>query len=163
LPLTLIERWARDEYGLNPRDKLLLFARHEYSRLKQSNVIVLPKAAAARRRAADDEGARGMAKAPGAEDSWFDRVRSKGGAAAHAARGDNGQALILDNGWAASLIEGRWREGIQFSHEQIADFSPVTDQAQVEGLASQARAALGQPAADPFHARSNDEWPEAEA
>jgi hypothetical protein len=104
-----------------------------------------------------------MAKAPGAADLWFDRVRRDGGMTAHAARGDNGRALILDHGWSASLLDGRWREGNLFSQEQIADFSPVTDQAEVEGLARQARAALGQPAADPFHARSNDEWPEAEA
>jgi len=84
--------------------------------------------------------------------------------AVHATRGAGGQVLIRDDdGWAASLIDGRWREGAQFSPDEIAGFSPLADPAEADSLAAQARTALGQQAGDPFHARSNDEWPEAEA
>jgi hypothetical protein len=83
--------------------------------------------------------------------------------AVHVMRGAGGQVLIRDDGWTASLIDGRWREGAPFSPDEIAGFSPLADPAEADSLARQARAALGRQAGDPFHARSNDEWPESEA
>jgi hypothetical protein len=62
--------------------------------------------------------------------------------APHAAVSDDGEYVLLDSGWAASFKDGRWQSGIQFFHEQIAEFSPVKDQDEVERLLQQAREQL---------------------
>ncbi len=74
---------------------------------------------------------------------WFRRFRPDGRMEPHATRGDNGEILILDYGWAASFKDGRWHQGIQFFHEQIAEFSPVQDQAEIYRLVEEAHKALG--------------------
>ncbi len=74
---------------------------------------------------------------------WFRRFRADGRMEPLAARGDNGEILILDEGWAASFKDGRWQEGIVFSHDQIAAFSPVQEQAEIYRLLDEARKALG--------------------
>jgi hypothetical protein len=43
---------------------------------------------------------------------------------------------------------GRWHSGIRFSHEQIAEFTPVKDQGEADSLANEARIALGDHAID---------------
>jgi hypothetical protein len=75
---------------------------------------------------------------------WFRRFRQDGRPEAHATRGDSGEILILDgDGWAASCKDGVWRDGILFSHEQIAAFTPVQSRDEIYRLLDQARAALG--------------------
>ena len=83
-----------------------------------------------------DKGSEGLA--------WFRRFRSDGRMEPHATRGDNGEILIIDDdGWAASLKNGAWHDGILFSHEQIAEFTPVQNCDEIYRLFDQARAALG--------------------
>jgi hypothetical protein len=73
---------------------------------------------------------------------WFRRFRADGRMEPHATRGDNGEILILDDGWAASFRDGGWHDGIAFSHDQIAEFSPVRDQREIYRLVEEARTAL---------------------
>jgi len=79
---------------------------------------------------------------------WFRRVRSDGTPEPHATRGDNGKILILDGGWAASFKDGTWHLGILFSHEEVAEFTPVQKRDEIYALCNEARAALGQGTAD---------------
>jgi hypothetical protein len=65
---------------------------------------------------------------------WFRRVKPDGSPAAMACIGNNGEILLLDNDWAASFKDGKWRPGILFFHEQIAEFSPVKNEDEVERL-----------------------------
>ena len=74
---------------------------------------------------------------------WFRRFRPDGRMEPHATRGENGEILILDSGWAASFKNGAWGGGISFSHEQIAEFSPVQNRDEIYRLLDQARTALG--------------------
>ena len=76
------------------------------------------------------------------DEPWFRRTKPDGSPAAHATISDKGEILILDGAWAASFKHGRWHLGIHFSHEQVAEFSPVHDQEEVEQLVVQARNAL---------------------
>jgi hypothetical protein len=61
----------------------------------------------------------------------------------HATRGDGGKILILDEGWAASFKDGRWHDGILFSHLEVAEFNPVQDRDEIYRLLDDARTALG--------------------
>lgn len=74
---------------------------------------------------------------------WFRRTMSDGTQEPHATRGDNGEILILDDGWAASFKEGKWHDGIRFSHEEVAEFTPVQKRREILRLVEQARRALG--------------------
>jgi hypothetical protein len=84
-----------------------------------------------------------MPDPPKSQDHWFTRLRADGSMATHATRGENGEVLILDNGWVASFADGIWQSGIRFSHERIADFTPIKDQGEADALANEARIALG--------------------
>jgi hypothetical protein len=80
----------------------------------------------------------------GSEDlPWFRRLRPDGRMEPHATRGDNGELLVLDGGWAASFKNGAWHGGILFFHEQLAEFSPVQNRDEIYRLLNQARTALG--------------------
>ena len=75
---------------------------------------------------------------------WFRRFRSDGRMEPHVTRGDEGEILIIDgDGWAASLKNGEWHDGILFAHEQVAEFTPVQDRNEIYRLFAQARTALG--------------------
>lgn len=74
---------------------------------------------------------------------WFRRTRPDGSPEPHATRGDNGEILILDDGWAASFKNGAWHDGIRFSHEEVAEFTPVQKRQEINQLVEQARRALG--------------------
>jgi hypothetical protein len=75
---------------------------------------------------------------------WFRRFRPDGRMEPHVSIGDGGRMLVLDDdGWAASFKDGLWHDGILFSHEQLADFTPVQDQDEIYRLFGEARAALG--------------------
>jgi hypothetical protein len=74
---------------------------------------------------------------------WFRRTRPDGSPEPHATRGDNGDILILDDRWAASLKDGRWHDGIRFSHQEVAEFTPVQKRREIYRLVGQARRALG--------------------
>jgi hypothetical protein len=76
------------------------------------------------------------------DEPWFRRFRADGRMEPLVARGDNGEILILDEGWAASLKNGVWQEGIAFSHDQIAEFSPVQKREEIYRLLEEAKAAL---------------------
>ena len=84
-----------------------------------------------------------MSKTDDKDLPWFRRFRPDGRMEPHATRGDNGEILILDDGWAASFKDGRWHEKILFLHEQIAEFSPVQDRDEIYRLVAEARKALG--------------------
>jgi len=82
-------------------------------------------------------------KAP-AELPWFRRFLPDGKIEPHVAIGDNGEMMIIDgDGWAASFKDGKWNDGILFSHEKIAEFSPVQSSDEIYRLYEQARSALG--------------------
>ena len=75
---------------------------------------------------------------------WFQRFRNDGRMEPHAALGDNGKIVIIDDdGWAASFENGAWHEGILFSHLTMADFAPVQKRDEVYRLFNEARVALG--------------------
>jgi hypothetical protein len=74
---------------------------------------------------------------------WFRRTMPDGNPEPHATRGDNGEILILDDGWAASFKNGTWHDGIRFSHEEVAEFTPVQKRQEIYQLVEQARRALG--------------------
>jgi hypothetical protein len=75
---------------------------------------------------------------------WFRRLRPDGRMEPHATIGDNGEIVIIDSdGWAASLKDGKWKDGILFVHEKMAEFSPVQDRDEIYRLLDRARTALG--------------------
>jgi hypothetical protein len=57
-------------------------------------------------------------------------------------RGEDGSIFILDNGWAASFKDGEWTERLLFSHNQISEFSPVKDRAEIYRILGEAHDAL---------------------
>lgn len=75
---------------------------------------------------------------------WYTRWRTDGSKAPHAAVSGDGEYVLLDSGWVSSFKDGRWLSGIQFFHEQIAEFSPVKDQDKVERLLQPAREQLSE-------------------
>jgi hypothetical protein len=78
------------------------------------------------------------------EQPWFQRLGPDGKAEPLVARGDKGEILVLEaGGWAASFQNNEWHNGILFSHEYLAGFSPVTAREEVYRLYNQARALLG--------------------
>lgn len=75
---------------------------------------------------------------------WFRRFGPDGKMEPHAARGDNGEIVIIDaDGWAGSFKNGKWHSGILFSHLQMSDFSPVQKRDEIYRLYDEARAAVG--------------------
>jgi hypothetical protein len=76
---------------------------------------------------------------------WFRRFRADGRLEPHAARGDNGEIIVLDghDGWAASFKNGAWQEGLGYQHLQIAEFTPVQERGEIYRLFNEARIALG--------------------
>lgn len=84
-------------------------------------------------------------KAPQDEVPWFRRTKPNGDPEPSIARGEDGSVVILDNGVAYSFKNGKWTEGLQFSHEQMAEFSPVRSQADVYRLLGEAEKSLGKP------------------
>jgi hypothetical protein len=77
-----------------------------------------------------------------AEDHWFRRRRRDGRMTADAFKGDNNEVFVLDDGWAASFVDGRWHLGIKFSHEHMAEFTPIKNREESERLSNEAHAAL---------------------
>jgi hypothetical protein len=80
---------------------------------------------------------------PGDAIPWFRRTRPDGSPEPHVTRGEEGRILIMDGGWAASFEHGRWHDGIRFSHDQIAEFTPVQKRRDIFRLLEEARQALG--------------------
>jgi hypothetical protein len=77
------------------------------------------------------------------EEPWFKRTLPDGKMEPHVALGENGAVLIMDgDGWAASFRDGKWSEGILFSHDQIADFAPVQSRQDIFQYLIRAREAL---------------------
>jgi hypothetical protein len=75
---------------------------------------------------------------------WFRRFRPDGRMEPLVARGEKGEIVVIDDGgWAASFKDARWHDGLLFSHERMAEFSPVQQQAEVYRVFGEARAALG--------------------
>lgn len=73
---------------------------------------------------------------------WFERKRADGSMEPHVTVSDDGCILILDNGWAASFKDGNWTNKIVFSHDQLAEFTPVADQKEIYRILSLAQSAL---------------------
>jgi hypothetical protein len=77
------------------------------------------------------------------EEPWFKRTFPDGKMEPHVALGENGTVLIMDgDGWAASFRDGKWSEGILFSHDQIADFAPVQSRQEIFQYLIRAREAF---------------------
>ena len=78
------------------------------------------------------------------EEPWFKRTLPDRKMEPHVALEENGNALIMGgDGWAASFRDGKWSEGILFSHDQIADFTPVQSRRDIFQYLIRAREALG--------------------
>ena len=74
---------------------------------------------------------------------WFERYRPDGSMEPHVAIADDGSIVILDNGWAASCKDGKWHNRIMFQHDQLAEFTPLTDPEEIYRLLAQAQDAVG--------------------
>jgi hypothetical protein len=84
-----------------------------------------------------------------AELPWFRRTKPNGDPEPIVSKGENGRILILDGRNAYSFADGKWNDGILFSHDQIAEFTPVKSQQQVYMHLDQAEGALRQAAEEP--------------
>jgi hypothetical protein len=73
---------------------------------------------------------------------WFRRLRPDGSMEPHVSRGDNGEIVVMDNGWFAYFKDGAWHDDLPLYHEQLAEFTPVQDRDEVYRLYDEARAAL---------------------
>jgi hypothetical protein len=76
------------------------------------------------------------------EKKWFERTRPDGGMEPHVTVSDDGCILVLDSGWAASFKDGKWTNKIMFEHDELSEFTPVTDQKEIYRILSVAREAL---------------------
>jgi hypothetical protein len=82
--------------------------------------------------------------------AWFERYRPDGRLEPHVTRGDNGEIVIIDDGWVACFKDGHWHDKVLFLFEQMAEFTPVQNRNEVYRLFNEARAALGLKGEDPF-------------
>ena len=67
----------------------------------------------------------------------------------HVTRGDDGEIVIMDNGWVACFKDGQWHDKVLFFFDQIAEFTPVSSRDEIYRLLNEARAALGLQGEDP--------------
>jgi hypothetical protein len=81
---------------------------------------------------------------------WYERRRLDGRMEPHVTRGDNGEIVVLDNGWVACFKDGQWHDKILFFFDQMAEFTPVSNRDEVYRVFNEARAALGLRGEDPF-------------
>ena len=80
-----------------------------------------------------------------AQEPWFRRTRPDGRPEPTVGGDNDGNLFILDSGWAASRQSGQWYDGLLWSHEQLAEFTPVKDQTKIYRLVDEAQAALSGP------------------
>jgi len=80
---------------------------------------------------------------------WYERRRPDGRMEPLVTRGDNGEIVILDNGWVACCKDGQWHNKVLFSFDQMAEFTPVPRRDEIYRLLNEARAALGLQREDP--------------
>ena len=80
---------------------------------------------------------------------WFERCRPDGRPEPHVTRGDGGEIAVFDVGWVAYYKDGQWHDKITLFHEQLAEFTPIEDRAEVYRLFNEARVALGLEREDP--------------
>lgn len=64
-------------------------------------------------------------KPQSAELHWFRRTKPNGEMEPSVGMREDGSMFVLDNGRAASFRDGRWQDGVKFSHEEMAEFTPV--------------------------------------
>lgn len=69
--------------------------------------------------------------AKNADVPWYLRAKTSGEKAPVVVKGDDGSILILDGTRFASFKNNQWQDGIAFHHDQIAEFNPVKDVADV--------------------------------
>jgi len=80
---------------------------------------------------------------------WYERRRPDGRMEPLVTRGDNGEIVVMDNGWVACFKDGQWHDKVLFFHDQIAEFTPASSRDEVYRLFNEARAALGLQREDP--------------
>jgi len=68
--------------------------------------------------------------------AWFERYRPDGRLEPYVTRGDNGEIVIIDDGWVACFKDGHWHDKVLFFHEQMAEFTPVQNRDEVYRLAA---------------------------